>query len=194
MRTSHVTDKYAMSWRSSAWEAARQWPWLESQCWRKRPPDVHFYQYCSFNKNTITDVKQKMPSYTEALNAVLYNATLDAFQKDLHKTEQTCLKENAKIVAKAWRTVKLSNQNVKEFSFHKTENRFRNTGQQHTRQNRHHQYDNTDQRYTDRTNEVRDNTRRRKSYRVFTSNRRPYRNEDTDSTDEYYYRPQEHRQ
>jgi len=66
------------------------------------------------NEDTITDVEQKMQTYTESLNAVLCNATLNAFQKDLHKTEQTCLKENPKIVAKAWRTVKLSNQNEKE--------------------------------------------------------------------------------
>ena len=29
------------------------------------------------NEDTITDVEQKMKNYTESLNAVLYNATLD---------------------------------------------------------------------------------------------------------------------
>jgi len=147
------------------------------------------------HKDIISEVEQKMQTHTESLNVVLYNATLDAFHTDLQKTEQTCLKKNPKIVAKAWRTVKLSNRNVKEFSFRKEENLLRNTDQPRIRQTRHDRDDNRNLNYTDRPQEPRDETHRRQSYRVYSSRtRRPHIPEDTDSTDEYYRQRPDYRQ
>lgn len=147
------------------------------------------------HKDIISEVEQKMQTHTESLNAVLYNATLDAFHTDLQKTKQTCLKENPKIVAKAWRTVKLSNRNVKELSFRKEENLLRNTDQPRIRQTRHDRDDSRNLNYTDRPKEPRDETHRRQSYRVYSSRtRRPHIPEDTDSMDEYHRQRPDYRQ
>jgi len=83
-------------------------------------------------------------------------------------------KEQPKIVAKAWRILRLSNRHVKVFTFRK-----------------HEQYRTHDTQPTDGFRATRQQPRRKQTYRVFNQTRPSYREDEHDTEEDYYRRHRE---